>query len=304
MNADETVLIAYVDGTLPYDEREAVEKWIDESPDVAACVARLDASRLPYREAFAQQKLPPVPDSLVRHIEALSNAFAKTDEASPTRVVPVYPTSANDASPPLRMAANGTVHRPLRRVAPGWLAVAFIAGAFCLGGALRYLPGLNRSDTGGPSPSPWVQAAADYIQLYSRDTVAGTQLDPNVASQMVSTIRNEDALPLRVPDLRPAGLTFVQLQRLRFHGKPLIQLVYLPEKGEPVALCLMKQPGPDMPISRETVSGLNIATWRQGELGYALITASRDQDLVALGRQIAERGFDQLLGHLAVNTLG
>jgi hypothetical protein len=40
---------------------------------------------------------------------------------------------------------------------------------------------------------------------------------------------------------RSQGLTFKRVQRPRFHDKPLVQIVYLPEKGNPVALCVLKE---------------------------------------------------------------
>ncbi len=71
MKTDDILLIAYVDGDLPPQDRQEVEKEIGSRRGrrVAERVALLQASRLPYQEAFAHQKLPPVPESLTRKIE-------------------------------------------------------------------------------------------------------------------------------------------------------------------------------------------------------------------------------------------
>ena len=42
-----------------------------------------------------------------------------------------------------------------------------------------------------------------------------------------------------MPYLRPHGLQFVRAQRLQLDGQTVLQLVYLQDRGAPVALCLM-----------------------------------------------------------------
>ncbi|MGH8779444.1 anti-sigma factor family protein [Paraburkholderia sp.] len=291
MSMDETRLMAYVDGTLPVDERTEIEHEIAGSPEAAECVARFEASRLPYREAFARQKLPPVPPELAAQIDELARLHAPRSEAS-TDYGRRYPASGNDAVGP----DESLPHTPIRsrlRIAPGWLAVAFVAGAFCVGAVLRFAPD---GTSGAGAPSPWVQAATGYQRLYSRATVADVRPDAGAVSRAIDAVRHDDRLALRVPDLREAGMTFSEIQRLRFDGRPLVQLVYLPARGEPVALCVMKQVGPDQPIAWRAVNGMHVVTWRQGELAYALISASTDVDLATLGRRIADRSFDQISG--------
>jgi anti-sigma factor RsiW len=304
MSVDEIMLMAYVDGTLTARERQEVERQIAASADAAACVARLEASRLPYREAFCSLKLPPVPASLARRVEELARMHVATTNAGAARQSRRYSANADDTAPMSGTPEPRPMIRSRLRVAPGWLAVAFVAGAFCLGAVLRLSPTEGMSGAGGTSASPWIHAAVGYQQLYSRVTVSDVQADPSDVDRRVDAIRREDRLPLRVPDLSDAGLTFRQVQRLRFHGRPLIQLVYLPDKGEPVALCLMKQSGADQAITRQTVSGMNVVTWRQGELDYALIGASDGVDLATLGRRIADRSVDQLFGEMALPAAG
>ncbi|MEX3823665.1 anti-sigma factor, partial [Paraburkholderia sp. BR14262] len=94
-------------------------------------------------------------------------------------------------------------------------------------------------------------------------------------------------LALRVPDLSSAGLTFKSVQRLRFHDKPLVQIVYLPRSGPPIALCVMKDARPDEAVASRTVDSMGVTTWRQNELTYALIGQAGDVDLAALGKRIS-----------------
>ncbi|MGV7244775.1 hypothetical protein [Caballeronia sp. M23-90] len=130
-------------------------------------------------------------------------------------------------------------------------------------------------------------AAASYQQLYSRETLANVNSDTDLSIKTVNEIRQDDGLALRIPDLSAAGLTFKRVQRLRFNNKPLVQIVYLPKEGAPIALCVMKEVKPDAAVADQTVASMTVVTWRQAELGYALIGQPQGVDLTALGKQIS-----------------
>lgn len=302
MKIDDASLLAYVDGELSDSEREQVEKAIRESEDLASRVSMLRASQLPYRRAFEQQALPPMPQSLGLSVEALIRQHAQREGAQrsadatgpeQSRVADAQP---DDNAPRPKPRAKRRQWRLLPQwlTLPTWprLAVAFIAGAFCCGLALRLVPQLTgaggvlttASDTSGMTP--WIKAAAGYQRLYTRDTVALLQPDMSATATTVADIQHVDNLPMQIPDLRSQGLTFKRVQRLRFHDKPLVQIVYLPEKGDPVALCVLKEVKADAAPSNAKVEGMNVVAWRRGELGYALIGTPGTVDLNALGRQL------------------
>jgi anti-sigma factor RsiW len=291
MMADDAQLLAYVDGELSREERDAVETQLRESAEAREKVALLRASQVNFAEAYASQALPPLPESLRLSIEEMVRSH--------------HPDSANDAtmSPPAQ-AASAPVRSRLRGV-PVWLAAACVVGAFVAGQFLRLdaLPGIGSPGSGrgtqvasASNMSPWVQAAIGYQSLFTRETVAYWQDDPAVAEKTIGAIRNEDGLALRVPDLSSAGLTFKTVQRLRFNNKPLVQIVYLPRSGPPIALCVMKDPKPDQAVASRTVGQMDVATWRQAELSYALIGQTGQVDLAELGKHIANFGTAQLFG--------
>jgi anti-sigma factor RsiW len=312
MKVDDTVLMAYVDDELSPQERQQIEDELRAHAEFADKVALFKASRLPYREAFATQKLPPVPASLVKRVDDLIRAQAEAvrlgaavQPAEPSIAASSVQPGAND--PAIEHSPQLPPSAPVRsrmRVAPAWLAVAFVGGAFCCAIALRLAPGvgipLPGHDTTVAASTmgslPWVQVAANYQQLYSRETVAHMWPDASDAESTVDEIRSEDGIALRVPDLSKAGLRFIRVQRLRFHGRPLVQIVYLPQKGDPVALCVIKENKPDQSVASQRVDAMNVVTWRESDLGYALIGPSSNGDLAPLGKQIAERRFDPLFG--------
>ncbi|TCG04965.1 anti-sigma factor, partial [Paraburkholderia steynii] len=89
MKVDDITLMAYVDGELDIEERREIERELDDSPDLAERIELFRASSLPYHDAFAQQKLPPVPESLTRKIAELSSARMR---ARPRRAPGPAPT--------------------------------------------------------------------------------------------------------------------------------------------------------------------------------------------------------------------
>jgi anti-sigma factor RsiW len=293
MKTDDLMLMAYVDGELAPGESREVEEHIRASAEAAQLVALLRASRLDYKQAFAAQKLPPVPDSLTRKIEAITRAHSAKSAAP----------GANDPSVPA--PAVSPVRSRLRTV-PTWLAAACIAGAFCGGLFLRpgtfplLSPGMPSSSSTAMASSglsPWVTAAIGYQQLYTRDTLAYTDENPAATSKIVDDIRRDDKLALRIPDLSSAGLTFKSVRRLNFNNKPLVQIVYLPEKGPPIALCVMKGMKSDQAVAAQVVDTMHVVTWRQAELSYALIGKTEGVDLDALGKRISNREVDQLFSN-------
>jgi anti-sigma factor RsiW len=276
MNSDDIELLAYVDGTLSTHERDALERRLAASSDVASRIAWLEASRLPYAQAFAQQRLPPVPPSLERMIGGIAQA-ARLEASAGT-------------------ARKQTPQDSCRHVASGRIAAAFVAGALIGGAALHFFIDdarlhITRATQSVAVVAPWVDAAMRYQQLYSRATLADVRADRASAKAIVARIRHDDALAVDIPDLSAYGLTFKRVQRLRFNGQALVQIVYLPEHGDPVALCMTRETQADaIPAYRAVTSVASMAaiTWWRAEVGYALIGASDDTRLDALAQHIAD----------------
>jgi hypothetical protein len=266
----------------------------------------LRASRVDYRAAFAAQSLPPVPASLARGVDALIAKHRAGGTAA----------NADTATQPAQHTSAASRARP--RAMPVWLAAACVAGALCIGLLLRTGPLVGTGASAGGTlaqngtmgagnnattnattvagMSPWVTAAVGYQQLYTRDTVAYAQVDAKDLAATLDDIRAKDHLALHVPDLSRMGLQLKAVQRLNFNNKPLVQIVYLPQKGPPVALCVLREPKPDAGIATRTVDAMHVVTWRQGQLGYALIGKPDGIDLESIGRQIADGAAGALAG--------
>ncbi len=344
MNEDDIRLLAYVDDALPAAQRAEVEAAIAASPELADALESLRASRLPYRETFAAQVIPPVPESLSAGLDALlrahaqrqptttqdnSESFDQTQSSTsstsadlsdlPDTANPRHPANALDPAAPVRVDASHNLpaanDAPAgRRLRPWWLAAAFAAGVAATVVTLPLLPGvMNRSGAGGfmtasvgPKTEPartWVRAAAEYQQLYARDTVASIRVDDSDTERTVSDIRQNDKLDISVPDLRSQGLTFKRVQRLRWQDRALVQMVYLPTKGDPVALCVVRDTRPDQGLAEQQVDKMGVVTWRKGQIGYALIGAPGSADLKAVAKALADGPVAPLYGMLTLPEL-
>ncbi|WP_244129341.1 hypothetical protein [Burkholderia gladioli] len=168
------------------------------------------------------------------------------------------------------------------------------ARGWCSSSRPAFGGGSGPSLAAGGAKKPWISVAADYQQLYTRDTVANLTPDPAVSAKIVGEIRSDDGIRLRVPDLSMAGMRFKAVDRLRYDGKPLVQIVYLPEHGVPVALCVMKDARPDQGIAKHEMHGMTVVAWRQNELSYALIGKPDSGDLEAIARQISGSHVDAM----------
>jgi anti-sigma factor RsiW len=265
MNVDDTMLMAYVDGQLSMDQRAELEAALAQSPELSKRLAAMRGSVLPYRAAFERQALPPMPPALRVRVEGLAGA--------------------------------GVGSRSLRRRNFYRLALAASMAAvavFC--GMLPLWPTHVPTISQNAAVSPWIQAVADYQVLYSRETLTYTREDHALSEKIVGNLRDADGMAVSVPDLRSAGLIFKRVQRLSFHQQPVVQMVYLPGQGEPVALCVTREGGADVAPHAQRIGEMNVVVWRRDHLGYALLGKEAGSDLITLGRRIAAGGSANLYG--------
>ncbi|WP_322011199.1 anti-sigma factor [Paraburkholderia sp. J12] len=273
-------LLDYVEGRLTREECVEVERLVATSPEIAKEVRLLRASQLPYVTAFEHANVPPLPDSLRTFVEAQA-ALRRNTSAKPDK----------RALADQRRDRGGVA---AAKVAPHWLGAAFAAGLLVAGVGLHVLT--RPVEPPASLASSWVAAAAGYQALYTRDTLAHVSVNDPVVAQTVAEIHRDDGLAIAIPDLRPAGLTFKRIQRLRFQGRPLVQIVYLPQQGAPVALCVMQEAGADASPRAAQVDSMAVVTWRRNQLGYALIGDPDAKGLTAIAKQIADGGFEPAAG--------
>jgi len=242
MSLDESTLLAYADGELPAARRAEVEAALAANEELARTVQALLASRLPYQAAFEQQAMPPVPEALRARVHEL--------------------TAVSMASHSLAAAGTGGASLRGRRIGNAWrIGLLMLA----LGAAIGYWSALPRA----PVAEPWVRMVSSYHSMYGRETV----LDGGVGTAQIDALKlrlkQQHGIDLKVPDLGADGLRFVRAQQLQFDGKMVIQLVYLPANGLPLALCLT--PAEVQPERSVSLDGQSAVTWHAAGWAYALV---------------------------------
>lgn len=263
MSVDETDLLAYVDGLLTPKRRAEVEAAVAGCPELAASLAAMRASVLPYDAAYAARPPPAVPSRLSARIRELVDADSRRQQ----------------------------------RHTASWprLTTAFAAGVACCAIALTLLSNGSFTSTAA-RVSPWIQAVADYQQLYTRETVANLTEDPRLTERIISELQVADGMNVRVPDLRSHGLTFKRVQRLSLHRQPVVQMVYLPEHGEPIAVCVTRDARPDEAPHARQIDELSTVAWRRGNLGYVVLGKVPAQELLNLAQRLASDETGSLYG--------
>jgi anti-sigma factor RsiW len=264
MSIDETDLLAYADGNLSPQHMAEVEAMVACSPELAARLAAMRASALPYCAAYEAQPLPPLPARLSARIADLIETDSRRPQA--------------------------------RRSSWPRLVAAFAAGVVCCAASWTLLSTGRPLALTAQGVSPWIQAVADYQQLYSRETLAHVTEDHQLSERVISALRVADGMNVRVPDLRSAGLTFKRVQRLSFRQQPVVQMVYLPEHGDPIALCVTRDARADQDPHAQQIDELSTVTWRRGNLGYVLLGKAPVQSMLELAQRLTNSETGSLYG--------
>jgi anti-sigma factor RsiW len=251
MSLEETTLLAYVDGELPPAQRAEVEQALAADPALARTLQALRVSQLPYARAFEQQNLPPLPEAL--RAQAQQWAAQAVPQAAAPAVVALQLAAVKGSQP---AGGGGVAWR-------GWLC------ALALALAAGWWGGSRSGAAGQPVVEPWVRMVSSYHLMYSRETVLDGGVGLAQVNALKARLRDQHQLELKIPDLQSQGLQFVRAQQLQLDGKMVLQLVYLPANGLPVALCLT--PASAQVERSVSLDGQAVTTWFDGGWAYLLV---------------------------------
>jgi anti-sigma factor RsiW len=121
--------------------------------------------------------------------------------------------------------------------------------------------------------------------MYARETVTDQGTDTRGQLQVLrKALREQLNVDLNPPDLSAQGLTLVRAQRLHFEGRTVLQLVYLPPQGMPLALCLMQ--APSQPERSFVQEGQQALSWHAGGWTHVLIGSLPPERMQAIRRQL------------------
>jgi len=253
MNVKLEELREWIDGELDAERSDIIEAAVSNSAELQDLAESLQASRLPYQEAFDAAPFPDLPEGLRQNIDSM----IESSEELPTK----------RKGFPIPLAAAG-------------LLVAAMAGY--LFGSVK-----NQNETIDPAAVASIastatsdnfsEIVANYQALYVRETVAGTT-NNNVQALTARLLEDSD-LELQVPDLTKHGYQFIRAQQLAFNGQPLVQLVYLGDTGLPLAFCFMAEEGGASDLVLETHHGLHTAEWSVADKRFVIVSDADNTQL-------------------------
>ncbi len=263
-------LVAYLDGELETAQRREVEAWLEVDPAARQQLAALADSTHLLRLAYDEVLHEALPDRLI--------AAARGESIGEQVGAQILPFRGR--------AAARTVLRTVmsnRR----WIALPVAASLFGLlvGGGAAYLgvAKLLPDNTAGKRPAveaaaangAWLDNAAGYFKLFvnAGDSpaldVAATG-DPREALQKISQSLPQE---VRLPDLKPWGLSFRGAKLVVAEGRPAAELVYTTDNKAigPLALIIGSSKLPNISPTFDRRQDVNLLYWRHQGRAYALV---------------------------------
>ena len=276
-------LVAYLDGELDDPERRHVEASLDADPALRERLAGLAQSSELVRAAFAEIAEEPVPERLI----AAAGGGKGQGAAEPHQAEIVM----------LKRPARGA-GAPPRRNPLGFAAAAGLFGLMLgTGGTLL---GLTAWHMGQPTDrqiaaaavtDAWLDNAAGYYKLTvkSGDNMLIDVPASNDSDQALQKISQNLPQQMRLPNLKPWGLTFKGARLLVVQGRPAAELVYITDNKAigPLGLVIGATTEPDVAPTIEQRQGVNLLYWRHHGHAYALVGASNIGWLWGIANDIA-----------------
>jgi len=262
-------LVAYLDGELDADERRRVEAWLEADPLVRERLTALAQTGDLVRGAYADIVNEPVPARLIAAARGVSGTAPGAAQEAEILV--------------LKRPSSAAIPPPNRRWQIGLAAAAGLFGVI-FGGAGTYLgmgmlnptnQAVERRLAAAAANASWLDNAAGYYKLTvnAGDTMlidVPASNDPREALQKIS-----QSLPqqVRVPDLKPWGLTFRGARLVVVEGRPAAELVYVTDNKAigPLTLVIGASKLPDIPPTSDRRQDVNMLYWRHQERAYALV---------------------------------
>jgi anti-sigma factor RsiW len=259
-------LVAYLDGELETAQRREVEAWLDADPAARQQLAALADSTHLLRLAFDEVVHEQVPDRLI--------AAARGETAAAQAGAQILPFQRR----------AGTLAVSSRR---WWITLPVAASLFGLlvGGGAAYL-GVGKlvpeniavkqpAVEAAAANNAWLDNAAGYFKLFvsagdNPPLDAPATGDPREALQKISQSLPQE---VRLPDLKPWGLSFRGAKLVVAEGRPAAELVYTTDNKAigPLTLIIGSSKLPDISPSFDRRQDVNLLYWRHQGRAYALV---------------------------------
>lgn len=248
-------LTAYLDGELPPTEAARLEALLETDAELAARLEFLSRASLPFAQAFD----PLLSQAPKAELEAILSRLSAAPVATP---------------------AN-----PGRRRFIGALAACLVAGVI----ADRAFIGLSRKLAAPDESSEWRATVAEYIALYTPETLAGPVPSFSAQEAQLAAVEARLGLSLSPEAVALSGIDFKRAMLLQYDDKPLAQLAYLDPETGPLALCIVRSDDGARPPVAEARKGMNVVYWSDKTHAFMLIGRAPPQRMQALAADVRTR---------------
>ncbi|MEM1383805.1 MAG: hypothetical protein AAF713_19960 [Pseudomonadota bacterium] len=250
MTYSDDTLRAFLDGTLPAEARQEVEAAFAADRELERRAMSLDLAAAPVAAAFAGMPGEARLATLAAFVEGSSSAAG----------------------------SRGVGWQGVLATCGAGLGVGIAAGVLIGSGAFSTATDAERGAAPDDPARDWRLAVAEYQALYVPETVAHLHPDTARLSEELDRAAAKISLALRLEPLAEvASLTLRRAQVLGYDGRPLIQLVYTDNAGQPYALCILR--GGTAPEGAMTLRGQGSHLWRSGEHQFLLIGSAEASEL-------------------------
>ncbi len=121
-----------------------------------------------------------------------------------------------------------------------------------------------------PNETTWMRAVADYQLLYVEETLADASQSDAKTTEIFNRFGAQHGLELAEMRNLPK-LQFKRAQILGYEGRPLLQIAYATQSGQPVALCIVRVDEQDRKLSKRAYGALPAYEWVKDGNGFILI---------------------------------
>lgn len=249
-------LTAFIDGELTREETARIEVMVNEDEATAERLEFLARANLPFEQAFA----PLLAEAPRQKLEAMLAAI---------------PAQQSAKSGPTPAFAS-------RRRFLGALAASLVAGI----AIDRAVIGIGRGFSAKDENSEWRAVVADYISLYTAETLAGPAPGREDQAAQLAGLDEKLGLSLSPESVSLPGIDFKRAQLLQYDGKALAQIAYLDPETGPMALCIVKSDkGPKTP-DLESRKGMNVVYWSNATHAFMLIGHAAADRMTAIAKGV------------------
>jgi anti-sigma factor RsiW len=259
-------LVAYLDDELDSTERRHVEAWLDADPAVRDRLAALAQATELARSAYADIVNEPVPERLIAAARGETLAAGQQE----AEILVLRPNKAaalvRDRRWQIGLAA-----------AAGMFGILF-GGAgtyFGMGVLNRANPEAEQKLAAATASNIWLDNAAGYYKLVvnAGESMLVDVPASNDTREALQKISQNLPQQVRLPDLKPWGLTFRGARLVAVEGKPAAQLVYTTDNKAigPLTLLIGSSKQPDVAPTFDQRQGVNQLYWRHHGRAYVLV---------------------------------